>query len=154
MKLCQLRLKSPQISGRKFPTPKTQELAFGSGGGRGALRPYGPNTGLPSFPWSAKRYISSRRLLKSHLGPQPALPKAARTLQTMLQTPQSQRPRTLPAPKFLCESQWPASPARSGSVAVVIVQRAAQALTANTQAALSPRFAGFQDSNPQSAAFS
>jgi hypothetical protein len=27
---------------------------------------------LPSFPWSAKRYISSRHLLNSHFGPQPA----------------------------------------------------------------------------------
>ena len=33
-------------------------------------------------------------------------------------------------PEFLCESQWPASPARSGRVAVVIAQHAAQALTA------------------------
>jgi hypothetical protein len=41
--------------------------------------PYGPNTGLPLFPWSAKRYLSSRRLLNSHFGPQPALPNAART---------------------------------------------------------------------------
>ena len=73
--------------------------------------PYGPNTGLPSFPWSAKRYLSSRRLLNSHFGPQPALPNAARTLQTTLQTPQSQMPRTTPVPEFLCESQWPASPA-------------------------------------------
>ena len=99
-------------------------------GERGILMAYGPNTGLPSFPWSAKRYISSRRLLHSHFGPQPALPNAARTLQTTLQTPQSQMPRTPPMPEFLCKSQWPASPARSGRLAVVMVQHAAQALMA------------------------
>ncbi len=109
---------------------------------------------MANVAWSAKRYSSSRRLLNSHFGPQPALPNVARTLQTTMQTPQSQMPRPPPVPEFLYESQWPASAARSDRVAVVVVQHAAQALTAHTQAALSPRFASFQDSNPQSAAFS
>jgi hypothetical protein len=74
-------------------------------------------------------------------------------MQTTLQTPQSQMPRTPPVPAFLYESQWPASAAQSGRVAVVIVQHAAQTLTAHTQAALSPRFAGFQDSNRKAPLF-
>jgi hypothetical protein len=51
-------------------------------------------------------------------------------LQITLQTPQSQMQRTPPVPEFLCKSQWRASPARSGRLAVVLVQHAAQALMA------------------------